>query len=154
MDYRIFNVRMWSFLCVHITHGGWSHRQQLSTFFSQKNSQMFLVLRVGFELWVFWSWVWCSTNWATQPPHTPLKYILQTVSCLYLRDILTTIVVVHFTAIDAVRIVCTSDTVSWCQPQLPTLIKVPLSTDSGICVLDRDTIVLTMGESSELVLTW
>ena len=56
-DYRIFNMRMWSFLGVRAYTGGWAHRQRVSpTFLTQKNShKFFLVLLVGFEplgLWI------------------------------------------------------------------------------------------------------
>ena len=38
MDYRIFNVRTRSFLCVGIGMGGWIHQQRVSTtFFITKN---------------------------------------------------------------------------------------------------------------------
>ena len=36
MEYRIFNVRTWWLLCVRVynyTHGGWAHRQRVSTTF-------------------------------------------------------------------------------------------------------------------------
>ena len=38
------------------THGGWAHRQRVSTtFLTRKNSQLFLELRTGFEPLVFGS---------------------------------------------------------------------------------------------------
>ena len=52
------------------THGGWAHRQWVSTtFLTQKNSQIFLVLLTGFEPRSFGSRVQRSTNWATPSPH-------------------------------------------------------------------------------------
>ena len=44
MDYRLFNVYTWSFLCVHIyTHRGWTHRQRVgTTFLTQKTHKFFL----------------------------------------------------------------------------------------------------------------
>ena len=50
LDYRIFIVRTWSFLCVRVHTGGWAHRQRVSTIYlTRKNSQMFIVLLTGFE---------------------------------------------------------------------------------------------------------
>ena len=50
MDYRIFNARTYSFLCVY-TYGGWAHRQRVSTtFLSQKKlDTCFFLLLTGFE---------------------------------------------------------------------------------------------------------
>ena len=68
MDYRIFNLRMWSFVCMCIDTGGWAHRRVSTTFLTRgKLSQLFLVLLTGFEPWVFGSRVCCSTNWAYRP---------------------------------------------------------------------------------------
>ena len=53
MDYRIFNMRTWSFLCVRI-HTWGAHRQRVSTAFLTRNNSP-----------VFASWLRCSTNWAT-----------------------------------------------------------------------------------------
>ena len=74
MDYRIFNARTWSFLCVrHYTHGVWAHRQPVSTTFltRKKLSQTCSCAPNadrGFELWAFRSRVRRSTNWATLSP--------------------------------------------------------------------------------------
>ena len=66
--YRTFIVRTWSFFCVRI-YGVWVHRQRVSTtFLTQKNSQFLCVLLMGFEPWVFGSWVRRPTNWATPSP--------------------------------------------------------------------------------------
>ena len=35
--------------CACYTHGGWAHRQRVSTFLTRKNSQFVLVLLTGFE---------------------------------------------------------------------------------------------------------
>ena len=40
---------------------------QHNIFYLEKRLQIFLVLRTRFEPRVFWSWVRCSTNWATTP---------------------------------------------------------------------------------------
>ena len=44
MDYRIFNVRTYVPIIMHAyTHGGWAHRQRISTtFLIQKNSHKYL----------------------------------------------------------------------------------------------------------------
>ena len=71
MDYRIFNMRTWSFLCMR-THTGVGHTDNESAphFYSEKLSQIFLVLLTGFKPWVFGSRVWRFTNWATLSPHS------------------------------------------------------------------------------------
>ena len=54
MDYRIFNVRTWSFLCARIHTGGWAHRQwvdQHNIFDSEKLAQF--IPRVVFRLRYF-----------------------------------------------------------------------------------------------------
>ena len=72
MDYRIFAVRTWSFLCVHIyTHWGWAHWQRVCiTFLTWKNLQIFLVLLTEFEPRSIGSWIRRSTNEATPSPQT------------------------------------------------------------------------------------
>ena len=63
--YVIILVRAYN-IC---THRSWEHRQWVcTTFLTQKNSQIFLVLMTGFETQVIESWIWCSTNWATPSP--------------------------------------------------------------------------------------
>ena len=48
------------------THWGWAHRQRVSTtFLTQKNSQILLVLLMGFKPQSFGPRVWRSTHWAT-----------------------------------------------------------------------------------------
>ena len=55
MDYRIFNVRTWSFVSVRI-HTGVGHTDESAQHFdSEKLSQIFLVLRMGFKPLVFGS---------------------------------------------------------------------------------------------------
>ena len=51
MDYRIFNVRTWSFLCVRM-HTGVEHTDSESAqfVFIRKTSERFPVLLTGFEL--------------------------------------------------------------------------------------------------------
>ena len=61
MDYTMFNVCMWSFLCVRIHMTAIQHNM----FDLEKLSQIVLVLLVGFEHLIFGSRVWRSTNWAT-----------------------------------------------------------------------------------------
>ena len=69
MDYRIFNVHMWSLLCVHIyTQGLGTLTTSRHIFDSEKLSQIVLVLPIGFEPQVFGSLVRRSTNWATPSP--------------------------------------------------------------------------------------
>ena len=73
MSYRIFNVRMWSFLCVRIHTRGLSTQtaSQHNIFDSEKLNNKNIVLLTGFEPQSFASWVRRSTNWAT--PVTPCK---------------------------------------------------------------------------------
>ena len=72
MDYRIFSVLMWSFLCVRIHTGGLgTHWQRVTTFLTKKTAFFFLVLLTGF--WtkntdVIESRVRCSSHWATLSP--------------------------------------------------------------------------------------
>ena len=55
--------------CVY-THGGWTHRQRVSTtFLIRKNSLKKMVLMKGFEPQVFGSRVRRCTNWAPWSPH-------------------------------------------------------------------------------------
>ena len=69
MDYRISNLRTWSFLCVRIhTRVGHTDNESVQHFDSEKLSEFFLMLLTGFEPEVHGSWVWHSTNWATPPP--------------------------------------------------------------------------------------
>ena len=68
MDYRVFNVCTWLFLCVRLHTGGWAHRWRVSTtFLTWKNSHIFLVLltQAGFKPAIFGSQIQSSTNWAT-----------------------------------------------------------------------------------------
>ena len=62
MDYRNFNVRPWSFLWVRVcTHGGWAHRQRVSTtFVPQKNSHTFFLCswRGSNDRFCFTYWWW------------------------------------------------------------------------------------------------
>ena len=56
MDYRIFNVHMWSFLCMNIHTGvGHTDSELAQDFDSEKLSQIFLVLWTGFEPLIFGS---------------------------------------------------------------------------------------------------
>ena len=66
MNYRIFKLRMWSFLCVRIHTGiGQNRKRVRTTFLTQKNSHnFFLCSRPGSNPLVFGSRVWRSTNWA------------------------------------------------------------------------------------------
>ena len=76
MDYRIFHVCMWSFLCMRM-HTGVGHTDSESAqhFDSEKLSQIFLVLLTGFEPWVIRSWVRRSANWASlSPRHVKVLY--------------------------------------------------------------------------------
>ena len=71
MDYRMFNVRTWSFLCVRIHAGlGTPTVSQHTIFDSEKLSQIVLVLltQTGFEPPVFGYRVRRCTNWATPSP--------------------------------------------------------------------------------------
>ena len=58
-DYRIFNVRTWSFVCVR-----WAHRQRVTTTFLTRKNSVFLVLLTGFEPSTFGSPVQRSNHWA------------------------------------------------------------------------------------------
>ena len=71
MDYRIFNVRTWPFLSVHMHTGGWAHRHRVSTtFLTRKNSISFSCAPDRIQTWVMECEVRCSTNWAMPPTHT------------------------------------------------------------------------------------
>ena len=74
MDYRIFIVHTWPFLC-YITHGGWAHWQLVSTtFLTRKKSKKCIVLLMGFEPRSFGSRVRRSTNWATPSPQQTIVF--------------------------------------------------------------------------------
>ena len=73
IDYRIFNVRTWSFLCVRIyIHTGVGHTADSESaqyfWLGNWNSPIFLVLLTGFDPSSFGAWVRRSTNWATPSP--------------------------------------------------------------------------------------
>ena len=76
MDYRIFNMRTWLFLCVLIHTGVAGHTDSESAqhfWPPEKLSQIVLVLltQAGFEpliFCIFGSRIRCSTNWATLCP--------------------------------------------------------------------------------------
>ena len=76
MDYRIFNVHMWSFVCVHAynTHRGWAHWQVSTTFFSRKKITIFFCAPdwAGIRTWG----VWISSLMLYQLSHpvTPWHY--------------------------------------------------------------------------------
>ena len=86
MDYRICNMRTWSFLCVSIHTGvGHTDNESAQHFDSEKLSQIRLVLLTGFEPRVFGSRVRRSANWTTpslRQWHTCRKYDLHTLSVL------------------------------------------------------------------------
>ena len=80
MDYRIFNLCAWSFLCVH-THGGWAHQRWISTKYltrknlSNPNWSEYECKRVKFFL-CSWrtklrSWNAKSDALPTEPPRHP-----------------------------------------------------------------------------------
>ena len=76
IDYRIFNVRTWSLLCVRI-HAGvldTSAAIQHNIFDSEKLSQIFLVLMMGFEPRVFVSRVRRSPTESGHPA-TPTRLV-------------------------------------------------------------------------------
>ena len=54
IDYRIFNVRTWLFLCTRI-HTGVGHTNKSAEHFDLE--KQFLVLRMGFDPLVFGSWI-------------------------------------------------------------------------------------------------
>ena len=60
-------------MCVYTrTHGGWAHRQWVSTtFFTCKSSQFFLVRLMGFKLMSLMSWNLDSDVLPIEPPHHP-----------------------------------------------------------------------------------
>ena len=56
MEYGIFNVRTCSFMCCAYTHGGWAHRQRVSTIcLTRKNSQLFSCAPDGIRTIVLWT---------------------------------------------------------------------------------------------------
>ena len=80
MDYRIFNVHTLIILvCAFIyIHRSWAHWHRVrTTFLTQKNSQIFLVLLTGFKPLAFGSWVRRSTNSATQSFYSAMSLTWQ-----------------------------------------------------------------------------
>ena len=78
MDYRIFNVCTWSFLCVRTHTGGWTHQQRVSsTFWLGKavTNICFLCSGRGSNRLSLDLYSQCSTNWTT--PVTPNQQKMQ-----------------------------------------------------------------------------
>ena len=69
MDYRIFNMWTWSFLSMHI-HTGVGHTDKSAQHFWLKNSQVFLVLLVGFR--TLGLWIWSLMLYPFSHPVTPI----------------------------------------------------------------------------------
>ena len=67
MDYRIFIVHTWSFLCMRV-HTGVGHTDGESAHFSRKNSQILRVLLTGFKPSAFGS---KSDSLPIEPPRYP-----------------------------------------------------------------------------------
>ena len=68
MDYRIFNVRTWSFLCVRIDTRVWHTNRELAQHFWLRKTRVFCDPD-GIQTAVLWIWVWRCTNWATHHPN-------------------------------------------------------------------------------------
>ena len=59
-----------SYACIYTQRLGTQTMSQHNIFDSEKLSQIFVMLLIGFEPRVFGSQVWCSNNWATPSPHS------------------------------------------------------------------------------------
>ena len=70
-------VRDYSYACIYTQGLGTPTASQHNVFDSENLSQFHIVLihltQAGFEpiFWIFWSWIRCSTNWATPSPTEP-----------------------------------------------------------------------------------
>ena len=76
-------VRDQSYVCLYTRGLGTSIASQHNIFYSEKLTNLFLVLLTGFEPRVMksiGSWGRCSTNWATSTPHDNRSHISYTIA--------------------------------------------------------------------------